>query len=745
MKVFSTPLRLAVFASFLCSLLLLPAILDRPIYEPALSVDHWLAGQDFFQWHPPPNADFPPSVLQSPEPRFWYNYSPGTGATIGRLETKPFELEQAELFIPTFGFPNAKEAGAYVESMGDGRRFPVNPGATHQEWQATAHKLPDSLVHTPVRLVAYSNDYTPIGVGTPYYRVSRALPGLAFSQLFGAGLFSIGYLLLLLLPAFQLVGRLSKVSTIETWLAAFVLAAFGTLGLFYCCHYSPVTARALARLWLLAGLVVAAWKLWPGTAKVWRSSHSCLLVAVCLTLFQACFVFSFRASSPLYSANYLFYPASWSTDNQIPVYVTQFMADGVPLTELPVSPWKISDRTPLLSCLLFPAATLLRHFPHQVSFGAGRVLLQICGFAFLNLWVLPVGALLRRLRLGPRERLVALLLLSATPFLFYNTVYIWPKLLAASFCLIQYLYLSDALLERGWSRGRLGTLALSGLAAGLAIMSHGAAAVAVFGIYLVAIIQSPWRQWGCLPFSGAFSALVVAPWIFWTRAVAPSENPLPRFMLTADFGFSQPARSGVLESTLQMYRTMPFSAWLRAKRVALQTLAGADTSIAQMSLAQFREPFAGFESIRAYQFFFLLPSLGLLLVPLAWLLLAPRGEKENPRGCLVRGLAWAAGATFVLQFLVMMATHFLHHYPYFLPLALHLLAIIAIMTRPSRILRLVACANYLLFVFCWIVLIIFRTPVRSPGGIILSLLLLTAATAIIGSWALRSSLQPESR
>ncbi|MEY2562662.1 MAG: hypothetical protein QOH88_855 [Verrucomicrobiota bacterium] len=745
MNVLSKPFRLALIASLLCLFFLLPAILDRPTYEPALSVDHWLPGDDFFQWHAPPHADFPASILHSHEPRFWYNYSPGTGSTIGRLETKPFVLEQAELIIPTFGFPNAKGAGAYVESMADGRRFPVNPGATHQEWQASEHKLPDSFVHTPVRLVAYSDDHTAIGVGTPYYRVSRALPGLAFSQLFGAGLFSIGYLLLLLLPAFQVVDRLFKASLAETWLTAFVLAALGTLALFFCCHYWPVTARALARVWLVAGLLVAAWRLRPGTIWAWRPGYSCLLVALGLTLFQACFVFAFRTSSPLYTANYLFYPASWSTDNQIPVYVTQYMADGIPLTELPIAPWKISDRTPLLSCLLFPAATLLRHFPHQITFGAGRVLLQMCGFAFQNLWALPVWLVLRRLRLGQKERLVALLLLAATPFLFYNTIYIWPKLLAAIFCLIQYLYLADALVELGWSRRRLGLLALSGAAAGLALMSHGAAALAVVGIYLVAFLQVPWRQWGCVPVSGVCSALVIAPWIFWTRAVAPTENPLPRFLLTADFGFALQAPSGILESTIRMYRTMPFSAWLRAKWVALQTLAGSDTSIAQMSLAPFREPFAGFESIRAYQFFFLLPSLGLLLVPLVWLLLAPRREKENPAARLVRGLAWAAGATLLLQFLIMMAPHLLHHYPYFLPLALHLLAVVAITTRPSKILRLIACANYLLFVFAWIGLILFRTPVRSPGAIILSLLLLAAATVTIGSWAVRPSLQSESR
>jgi hypothetical protein len=736
MKVSRTHRVLASLAGCLCLLALLPAIFDRPVYQPAFSSDYWLPGSDYFQWHPPQNAGFPRSILQSPETRFWYNYSPGTGTSKGRLETLPFVLEKAELYLPTFGFPNHKEAGIYLESLVDGRSYPINPGATHLEWQATANQFPHSLVHSSVRLVAYANTAESIGMGTPYYRINSPLPGLAFSQVFGAALFSIGYVLLLLFPAFLLVSRLTKINTVEAWLAAFVLSAFCSLALFYGCHFSPVIARAFARVWLLSGLIMAAARVRQGAAKAWRPGYSCLLIAALLTLFQACFVFSFRTVSPLYVANYLFYPASWSTDNQIPIYVAQFMAQGTPLTDLPISPWKISDRTPLLSCLLFPAATLLRHFPHQVSFGAERVILQMCGSGFQNLWVLPAWMLLRRFRLGEKERVVALLLLAATPFIFYNTVYIWPKLLAATFCLIQHLYLADALRDRGWSSRRFFQIAFSGLAAGLAIMSHGAAALAVFGIYLAAIFQSPWKQWIYLPFSGAFSALVIVPWLVWTRAVAPTTNPLPRFLLTAEFGFTGPAKGGVLQSTLHMYRSMPFSEWLRAKLVALQTLAGWDTSIAQMALAPFKDPFAGFESIRGYQFFFLLPSLGLLLVPLGWLALSPRREEGQPRPFLVRGLVLAAVATFVLQFFIMMAPHVLHHYPYFLPLTLHLLAVIAIMTIPSKVFRVIACANYLLFVVSWILLVLAKTPVRSMGGIACALMLLAGATVVVGKWVL---------
>jgi hypothetical protein len=83
-----------------------------------------------------------------------------------------------------------------------------------------------------------------------------------------------------------------------------------------------------------------------------------------------------------------------------------------------------------------------------------------------------------------------------------------------------------------------------------------------------------------------------------------------------------------------------------------------------------------------------------------------------------------------------MAPHLLHHYPYFLPLSLHVLAVIAIMRSETKILRALGCASYLLFVLVWIILILARTPVLSIGGLVCALILLASATLVVGKWAL---------
>jgi len=735
MKAPRTRLYFACLTACFCIVALFPALLDRPVYKTAFTDADWTS-DGFFQWQPSP-ADLPSPLLSVS--LLWRNFSPGTGISPGRLESAPFLLEKANLFVPVLGYPNSQYVGLYLESQVDKSRFWINAGAAHEQWQSVPITLPKTFVHTPVRLIAYSNlKEAYIGTGTPYYRVNPVFPGLAFSRMFVSVLFSVSYVGLLFFPAFYLLGRYTRRPAISSWLPAFLLTALAALALFYICHFSPSLARGLARLWLITALALGVFALRQHWGRVWRAGHSCLITAILLTVFQSCFLFSFATASVTYSANYLFYPASWSTDNQIPSDVAQVMANGSPLGEVAFGPWKISDRAPLLSCLLFPATTVLRQLPHQVDASTQRMILQMCSFGILNSWVLPVWVLLRRLRLREKRCIVALLLLAATPFIFFNTVYVWPKLLAATFCLVQHLLLSTGIRERARFSRQLLPVALSGIAAGLAVMAHGSAALAVLAIYAAALFRRPRGRWLYLALSGAAALLMVAPWLAWTKLAAPTINPLPRFLLTADFGFSQPRPSGVLESALHMYQTMPFSTWLQAKAAAAKTLLGLDLSIARMTLAPFRDPFQGFESIRAYQFFFLAPSLGLLLIPLLSFLWKRKNKQALPlpKRLIVRDLFLAATLTLVLHFTVMMAPHLLHHYPYFLPLSLHLLAVMAITTRDSNILRALAFANYLFFILFWIILILARTPVLSVGGIACALLLLAFATVIVGKWAL---------
>lgn len=88
----------------------------------------------------------------------------------------------------------------------------------------------------------------------------------------------------------------------------------------------------------------------------------------------------------------------------------------------------------------------------------------------------------------------------------------------------------------------------------------------------------------------------------------------------------------------------------------------------------------------------------------------------------------------------MMAPHLLHHYPYFIPVALQLLAVAAVLTSQSRFLQWLALLNFALFLVFWILLIIMSAPIRSAGALVLALLLLT-----YGSWRIVGGLLAKRR
>ena len=740
--------------------LLLPAILDRPNYEKYLAATQWETDGAFVANGKPNPRDFPSCVLRAPDARFWRNYTPAKGKLPAQLRSAPFVLRSNRVIIPVVGFPNSEDAGIYIESETDHERFWIRDGAAHLEWQPFTLSIPKSLTNTPVRLIAFSKSAQAyIGVGTPYFRTNRAIPALAFSKIFSAVLLSVAYLLLLFFPSFYWLNQFKTFAPTERVLAGFVLTSALSLPLFFLAFYFPAGGRLFAHLWLLlSGLLLCKTAItrsdlrWNGTPKY------CLFILVALTVFQGLFLFSFNMVSVHYAANYLFYPASWSTDNQIPTTTARLLAQGSIVSEWHFGSWRLSDRTPLLASLLYPAAVVTRDFAGHIDRGVESMIPQICGFGIQNCWLLPAWILFRRVRFQRQECVLASLLLAATPFVFFNSVYIWPKLLSATFCLAQYLYLVPS--RRG-SLDPPGQLraALGGTAAALAILSHAGSAVAVLAVFIAAIyvfksarrsesnaasalerVRTFIQRWRWILVSGLATVLVLLPWLAWTKLGLPTSNPLPKYFLTGDFGFETPNES-VVHAALRFYHALTLKQWLISKGLALETLSGLYHHDVHHALGIVTYPLSKLQATRAFQFFYMLPSLGLLLIPLAALLHALGREriKGDVRRFIV-GLGIAAIVSFVLQFLVMMSPHLLHHYPYYIPFSLHLFAVIgAVMLRASAPVRWAAALNYTAFVFFWIVLPTAKTSISSILALLTSLGLVLLATIILFKLLLKNA------
>jgi hypothetical protein len=733
--------------------LLLPAILDRPKYENYLSSTQWETDGAFVANGQPNPRDFPPRVVRSPDGRFWRNYTEQKGIAPAQLRSAPFVLRSDRLIIPVVGFPNTEDAGIYVESETDHQRFWVRGGVAHLEWQPFTLSLPKSLTNTPVRLIAFSKSKQAyVGVGTPYFRTNRAFPALMFSKIFSAVFFSVAYLVLLFFAPFYWLTRLKTFAPTERVLACFVLTSVLSLPLFFLAFYFPSVGRFFAHLWLLlSGLLLCKMAITRSYVRWGATANYCLLILLALTVFQAFFLFSFNMVSVRYAANYLFYPASWSTDNQIPSTTARLLAQGTVLSEWGFGSWKLSDRTPLLASLLYPAAVVTKDFASHLDRSVESMIPQICAFGILNCWLLPTWILFRRLRFKHHECVLASLFLAGTPFVFFNSLYIWPKLLSATFCLAQYLYLLPS--------NRLSIdpphylrAALAGTAAALAVLSHAGIAVAVLSVFIAIIhmlhhhrrklssstasalerARAFVRRWRSILVSALAAVLVVSPWVVWTKIGLPTSDPLPKYFFTGAFGFETP-NEGVTHAALRFYHTLTLKQWLTSKGLGLKTLGGFYHFDVNHALGVVTYPSSKLQAVRGLQFFHMLPSLGLLLIPLAALLhaLGQQRIKGDIRRVIV-GLGLAAIVSFVLQFLVMMSPHLLHHYPYYVPFSLHLLAVIGIvMFRASAVVRWAAALNYIAFVFFWVALPIATMSISSILALFSSLGLILLATTTL--------------
>jgi hypothetical protein len=382
---------------------------------------------------------------------------------------------------------------------------------------------------------------------------------------------------------------------------------------------------------------------------------------------------------------------------------------------------------------------------------------QICGFGIQNCWLLPAWIIFRRLRFKRQECVLASLLLAGTPFVFFNSVYIWPKLLTATFCLAQYLYLVP--LSRESDQPHRLRSALGGTAAALAILSHAASAVAVLGVFIAAIyvfkssrrsesnavsaserVTAFGSRWRWMLVSVLACILVLLPWLLWTKLGFPSSNALPKYFLTGGFGFESPNES-VVHAALRFYHTLTLKQWFISKGVGLETLSGFYHDDVYHALGIVTYLSSKLQAVRAFQFFYMLPSLGLLLIPLAALLHALGREriKGDIRRFIV-GLGIAAIVSFVLQFLVMMSPHLLSHYPYYVPFSLHLLAVVGIvMLRTSAPLRWAAALNYTAFVFFWIALPTATTSILSILALLASLGLILLASITLFKLLLKNT------
>lgn len=297
-------------------------------------------------------------------------------------------------------------------------------------------------------------------------------------------------------------------------------------------------------------------------------------------------------------------------DNDIPHFYSDWFFNNGHSGTPPVFPgeWLSSDRPPLqigyvLSQRIFGWDDSGLHY-------------QVLGVVLQQLWIVGLWALLLAARVGRVTRALAITTVLLSDIAIVNGFFVWPKMLPAAMLLGAAAILITPLWQE--LRQRLWAAALVAALFGLAMLGHGSS---LFGIISLAVLAAfrGLPSWRWLAVAALVGLALLAPWSAYQSNGDPPGNRLTKWMLG---GVEQIDDRGTTEAIVDSYREAGLGGSVENKLDNFAAMTGegvfADNVEEVVDGVGDGDIEAAVRAIRSIFFFYLVPSLGLLLVgPLA--------------------------------------------------------------------------------------------------------------------------------
>ncbi|HEY2715529.1 MAG TPA: hypothetical protein VGI73_04835 [Solirubrobacterales bacterium] len=301
------------------------------------------------------------------------------------------------------------------------------------------------------------------------------------------------------------------------------------------------------------------------------------------------------------------------TDNVIPAYFADWFYAHGHHGAAPVFPgeWLASDRPPLQTGY---ALQQRPWFWDQTGIDYTLIGVALQQLWVIGLWALLIAARARRVTIG-----LAMIAVAFSDLAIVNGFYVWPKLLPAAMLLA----VAAIVLTPLWSQSRHDwrIAVLLGALAALAMLGHGSSVFGIIPLALVALFRGlpDWRWLGA---AVAATIVLMAPWSAYQRWGDPPGNRLDRWFLAGRLEVSDESTG---HAVISAYEEAGLSGALHNKGQNFVAIAGGGPAVDQAQAAIDSLEAGNVEGAvtwtRSLLFYFLLPSLGLLLVtPVAMLL-----------------------------------------------------------------------------------------------------------------------------
>ena len=364
-----------------------------------------------------------------------------------------------------------------------------------------------------------------------------------------------------------------------------------------------------------------------------------------------------------------FLPNGLPNDNVIPWYWMEALLAG----EVPHplhGDWLSSDRPPLQTAVISGAFQIL-----VPAFNADLVYLSI-SLACQILWIPTAWLVLSEMGANRREISYAVFLSAVTGFFCLNSLYVWPKLLAASLTLLAiYFLLSEVDIRAAWVKASVATA--------FSLLAHGGAFFALPLIGVIAFLRFRERNFlKGLGYAVCAGLLFLLPWVLYQRFWDPPGDRLLKWHFAGVISID--SRS-FLQAIHDSYSNLTFANWLSRRSENIAWLFGSfPTSL---------------EKLRDGQFFHLFQSLGFLNLGFLGYLFnressSFRSSKPIWWGLFLSLLGWN-----LLLFEGRSTS--IHQGPYAIFAMLYLIASVGVSKMPTFLRYLVCILHLILFAFIW--------------------------------------------
>jgi hypothetical protein len=405
-------------------------------------------------------------------------------------------------------------------------------------------------------------------------------------------------------------------------LLAIGLAVSGALGLlgFWSYYGNRLIGESFSYFVLIASIALAAWSLYDG--RLDRAPLRRLATPLALWAFGSAFLlflgFVHGGNDQPLAVAMTRFSHPLPGDNYLPLFFAEwFLAHGHHGPPPEYASFLASDRPPLQIGYALSQ--------HPFGWDKNQLDYQVMGVLLQQLWIVGLWALLLAARVSRTTRALAMAMVLVSDLAIVNGFFVWPKMLPAAMLLAAAaLVLSPLWLDL---RRNLWAAALVAALCAIAYLGHGSSA---FGIIPLAILAA-WRgmpSWRWLAVAVAVGIVLVAPWSAYQKYGDPPGNRLTKWTLAGFVGIDDRSTG---EAIFDEYGKVGLGGAIHNKAENFATMSGgAMTTTALRAALDSGDLTEIARTVRAVSFFYLLPSLGLLLAGPIAMLVGFRRRRRNP-------------------------------------------------------------------------------------------------------------------